>query len=178
MCVCLCAQLLLVVGWQCLLSVSDYCSIADSSGCLRNWPLIPVEANVLKYYNVELGWYMHLMLKHPLGESLWCWVLGKVVDSWLTAGDHQQQRQEVNEQRQQDRQPCHSAVSTAAISHNITHVVCVPFLSCVVVVCMCCTGLGLQDNGTMGAHHLATVALVVMSYLLNVHLLGETHRDG
>lgn len=25
----------------------------------------------------------------------------------------------------------------------------------------------------MGAHHLATVALVVLSYMLNVHLLGE-----
>eukprot|EP00882_Tetradesmus_deserticola_P019023 GHRQ01020465.1.p2 GENE.GHRQ01020465.1~~GHRQ01020465.1.p2 ORF type:complete len:120 (+),score=51.19 GHRQ01020465.1:984-1343(+) len=33
-------------------------------------------------------------------------------------------------------------------------------------------GLGLQDNGTMGAHHLATVALVVLSYMLNVHLVG------
>jgi hypothetical protein len=35
------------------------------------------------------------------------------------------------------------------------------------------SGLGLQDNGTMGAHHLATVALVVLSYMLNVHLVGE-----
>jgi hypothetical protein len=34
-------------------------------------------------------------------------------------------------------------------------------------------GLGLQDNSTMGAHHLATVALVVLSYMLNVHLVGE-----
>lgn len=25
----------------------------------------------------------------------------------------------------------------------------------------------------MGAHHLATVALVVLSYMLNVHLVGE-----
>lgn len=61
------AQLLLFVGWQCLISVSDYCSISDSSGCLRNWPMIPVEPGVLKYYNLELGWYLHLMLKHPLG---------------------------------------------------------------------------------------------------------------
>jgi len=38
---------------------------------------------------------------------------------------------------------------------------------------LCCVGLGLQDNGTMGAHHLATVALVVLSYMLNVHLLGR-----
>jgi hypothetical protein len=29
----------------------------------------------------------------------------------------------------------------------------------------------------MGAHHLATVALVVMSYMLNVHLLGEQTRN-
>jgi len=72
-----CMQLLLVVGWQCLLSVSSYCSIQDTSGCLRNWPMIPVEANVLKYYNVELGWYLHLMLKHPLGEFRG-WVCGRV----------------------------------------------------------------------------------------------------
>jgi hypothetical protein len=62
-------QLLLVVGWQCLFSVSDVCSIADTSGCLRNWPMIPVQHSVLKYYNIELGWYLQLMLKHPLGES-------------------------------------------------------------------------------------------------------------
>jgi hypothetical protein len=62
-------QLLLFVGWQCLFSVSDYCSIVDSSGCLRNWPMIPVEPVVLKYYNLELGWYLHLILKHPLGEQ-------------------------------------------------------------------------------------------------------------
>ena len=42
---------------------------------------------------------------------------------------------------------------------------------------LCCAGLGLQDNGTMGAHHFATVALVVMSYMLNTHLLGE-QREG
>lgn len=62
-------QLLLVVGWQCLFSVSDVCSIGDTSGCLRNWPMIPVQHSVLKYYNIELGWYLQLMLKHPLGES-------------------------------------------------------------------------------------------------------------
>jgi hypothetical protein len=64
-----CLQLLLFIGWQCLFSVSDYCSISDSSGCLRNWPMIPVEPGVLKYYNLELGWYLHLILKHPLGKS-------------------------------------------------------------------------------------------------------------
>lgn len=80
-----CMQLLLVVGWQCLLSVSSYCSIQDTSGCLRNWPMIPVEANVLKYYNVELGWYLHLMLKHPLGENggwVWGFELIGVVAAW------------------------------------------------------------------------------------------------
>jgi hypothetical protein len=30
--------------------------------------MIPVEPVVLKYYNLELGWYLHLILKHPLGE--------------------------------------------------------------------------------------------------------------
>jgi hypothetical protein len=43
---------------------------------------------------------------------------------------------------------------------------------CCAVLC-CDSGLGLRDNGTMGAHHLATVALVVLSYMLNVHLLGR-----
>ncbi|WIA09713.1 hypothetical protein OEZ85_009097 [Tetradesmus obliquus] len=90
---------LLVAGWQCLFSVREYCGLHNTAGCLRNWPLIPVEANVHKYYNIELGWYLQLMLKHVMG-------------------------------------------------------------------------LGLQDNGTMGAHHLATVALVVLSYMLNVHLVG------
>jgi hypothetical protein len=48
------------------------------------------------------------------------------------------------------------------------------FAACCPVCCaVCVTGLGLQDNGTMGAHHLATVALVVLSYMLNVHMLGE-----
>lgn len=97
--VCLGGLLLLVAGWQCLYSVSSYCGLHNTLGCLQGWPLIPVEPNVHKYYNIELGWYLHLMLKHVLG-------------------------------------------------------------------------LGLQDNHTMGAHHIATVALIVLSYLLNVHLLG------
>jgi hypothetical protein len=61
-------QTLLVAGWQCLFSVKEYCGLHDTVGCLRNWPLIPVEANVHKYYNVELGWYLQLMLKHVMGE--------------------------------------------------------------------------------------------------------------
>ncbi|KAF8073226.1 Cers5 [Scenedesmus sp. PABB004] len=92
-------SLLLVAGWQCLASVSGYCGVHDTAGCYAGWPLIPVEPNVHKYFNVELGWYFHLMLKHALG-------------------------------------------------------------------------LGLADTGAMGAHHLATVALIVTSYLLNVHLVG------
>jgi hypothetical protein len=63
------AQTLLVAGWQCLVSVKDYCGLHNTAGCLRNWPLIPVEANVHKYYNVELGWYLQLMLKHVMGEQ-------------------------------------------------------------------------------------------------------------
>eukprot|EP00878_Enallax_costatus_P008215 GHUV01008588.1.p1 GENE.GHUV01008588.1~~GHUV01008588.1.p1 ORF type:complete len:229 (+),score=38.29 GHUV01008588.1:561-1247(+) len=94
-----CLQLVLVASWQCLYSVSSYCGLHNTVGCLQGWPLLPIEPNVHKYYNIELGWYLHLMLKHMLG-------------------------------------------------------------------------LGLQDNSTMGAHHLATVALVVLSYMLNVHLLG------
>jgi hypothetical protein len=65
---CVHMQTLLVAGWQCLFSVKEYCGLHDTVGCLRNWPLIPVEANVHKYYNVELGWYLQLMLKHVMGE--------------------------------------------------------------------------------------------------------------
>eukprot|EP00882_Tetradesmus_deserticola_P022470 GHRQ01024382.1.p1 GENE.GHRQ01024382.1~~GHRQ01024382.1.p1 ORF type:complete len:223 (+),score=41.14 GHRQ01024382.1:41-670(+) len=61
--------LLLVAGWQCLFSVGDHCGLHSTAGCLRNWPLIPIEANVHKYYNVELGWYLQLMLKHVMGEQ-------------------------------------------------------------------------------------------------------------
>lgn len=34
--------------------------------------MIPVQHSVLKYYNIELGWYLQLMLKHPLGEGSSC----------------------------------------------------------------------------------------------------------
>jgi hypothetical protein len=66
-------QLLLFTGWQCLSAVSNYCGLHNTGGCLAGWPLIPVESHVLKYYNIELGWYLHLMLKHALG--VWVWVL-------------------------------------------------------------------------------------------------------
>lgn len=35
-----------------------------------------------------------------------------------------------------------------------------------------CSGLGLADSTTMAYHHWATVALIVVSYLLNMHLPG------
>eukprot|EP00877_Chromochloris_zofingiensis_P001597 jgi/Chrzof1/11438/Cz05g36210.t1 len=33
-------------------------------------------------------------------------------------------------------------------------------------------GLGLQDGGSMGLHHVATISLVLISYFLNLHHLG------
>lgn len=91
--------LLLFACWRCLAGVSSFCGLHDTAGCLRGWPLIKIDAATAMYYNIELGWYLQLMLKHTLG-------------------------------------------------------------------------LGLADNSTMRAHHIATVALVVLSYMLNVHLLG------
>jgi hypothetical protein len=189
-------QLLLAAGWQCLISVRDYCSIADSSGCLRNWPMIPVEPGVLKYYNLELGWYLHLMLKHPLGEFGFCWSFNvcwqeqqPAAAAVVLAGKQRALREGAACVRRCS--PGHAGApprggvclhrpvgATAAAMSPVGATAAV--LCCAVHVAdprvrsvLCAAGLGLQDNGTMGAHHLATVALVVMSYMLNVHLLGE-----
>jgi hypothetical protein len=61
-------QLLLVCGWQALLLL-DECNVLQTRGCVRGWPLLPMDIWVVRYYNLELGWYMHLMLKHSLGEA-------------------------------------------------------------------------------------------------------------
>lgn len=61
------SQLLLICGWRAL-TLLDECSVFNSIGCVRNWPLIPMKLFVVRYYNAELGWYLHLMLKHSLGE--------------------------------------------------------------------------------------------------------------
>jgi len=60
---------LLVLGWRALNLLND-CSWLQSDGCMRGWPLIPMDIYIVRYYNVELGWYLHLMLKHTLGEAL------------------------------------------------------------------------------------------------------------
>lgn len=91
--------MLATFGWQCLHSVRSTCSIVDSVGCVASWPLIPIPPMIQAYYNVELGWYLQLMVKQHLG-------------------------------------------------------------------------LGLADSATMSYHHWATVALIVCSYLLNMHLPG------
>jgi len=61
---------LVVMGWRLLLEASDVCGLRSFSGCFINWPLIPVDPRVNAYYNLELGWYLHLMLKHVLGVGL------------------------------------------------------------------------------------------------------------
>lgn len=61
-------QGLVVLAWRCMASMSDTCSLVHTAGCLRGWPTIPMEPIVHNYYNMELGWYLHLMLKHVLGE--------------------------------------------------------------------------------------------------------------
>lgn len=89
---------LLVLGWRALNLLND-CSWLQSDGCMRGWPLIPMDIYIVRYYNVELGWYLHLMLKHTLG-------------------------------------------------------------------------LGLQDTRSMDLHHISTVGLIVLSYMLNFQTLG------
>jgi hypothetical protein len=63
-------QMLATFGWQCLHSVRSTCSIVDSVGCVASWPLIPIPPMIQAYYNVELGWYLQLMVKQHLGEAL------------------------------------------------------------------------------------------------------------
>ena len=44
------------------------CRLFNMGGCIRGWPVHvrnPPEAK--HYYWVELGWYIHLTLKHVLG---------------------------------------------------------------------------------------------------------------
>jgi hypothetical protein len=161
---------LLVVGWQCLLSVSDVCSLRDTSGCLRGWPLMPIPHNVHKYYNLELGWYLHLMLKHPLGAPL----AGSGV--WAPRARAPQRRQawcgvgcgrDVAWTKRLPASCCARCSTPRRLTHDThahtnTHARMHPGNA----------GLGLQDGGTMGVHHLATVALIVLSYMLSVHYLG------
>ncbi|KAI8474949.1 MAG: TLC domain-containing protein [Monoraphidium minutum] len=61
--------ILLMCGWRALFKL-DACNILVTSGCVRGWPLIPMDIFVVRYYNLELGWYLHLMLKHSLGLGL------------------------------------------------------------------------------------------------------------
>jgi hypothetical protein len=64
--------LLLIFGWRVLAALPPQraCLVGNASGCLRGWPLIPLTPPVKAYYNAELGWYAHLMLKHALGLGL------------------------------------------------------------------------------------------------------------
>jgi hypothetical protein len=64
--------LLLAAGWRVLASLppENACGVLNTTGCLRGWPLIPITPAVKAYYNAELGWYAHLMLKHALGLGL------------------------------------------------------------------------------------------------------------
>lgn len=59
-------QVLLFCGWRAL-SLLHECSVANMDGCVRGWPGVPMRRYVVRYYNAELGWYLHLMLKHALG---------------------------------------------------------------------------------------------------------------
>jgi hypothetical protein len=63
---------LLVAGWRVLAALPPQhaCMIGNTSGCLQGWPMIPLTTPVKAYYNAELGWYAHLMLKHALGLGL------------------------------------------------------------------------------------------------------------
>lgn len=55
-------------SWYLLQHHNGGCTLKpDSSACLRNWPLLPLNSATRFYYNMELGWYLQLLLKHHLG---------------------------------------------------------------------------------------------------------------
>jgi ceramide synthetase len=58
-----------VCGWRAL-ALLDRCNVLVSDGCVKGWPLVPMQMFTVRYYNAELGWYLHLMLKHTLGLGL------------------------------------------------------------------------------------------------------------
>jgi hypothetical protein len=50
------------------MTLLNECNVLSTlDGCVRNWPMIPMAPYIVRYYNAELGWYLHLMLKHTLG---------------------------------------------------------------------------------------------------------------
>lgn len=63
-------SVLLVCGWRAITLLNECNVLSSIDGCVRNWPLIPMDGYIVRYYNAELGWYLHLMLKHSLGLGL------------------------------------------------------------------------------------------------------------
>lgn len=43
------------------------CWFGDTENCLLGWPNHSIDSMVLLYYTVEFAWYIHLLLKKPLG---------------------------------------------------------------------------------------------------------------
>lgn len=43
------------------------CRLWSLGECLRGWPHVKVPPAIILYYKVELGWYIHLLLKHVMG---------------------------------------------------------------------------------------------------------------
>ncbi|PSC69361.1 ceramide synthase 5 [Micractinium conductrix] len=46
------------------------CWWLSTSTCLAGWPSLPTEAAVLRYYSLELAWYLHMLLKPVLRYGL------------------------------------------------------------------------------------------------------------
>ncbi|KXZ52940.1 hypothetical protein GPECTOR_8g315 [Gonium pectorale] len=77
------------------------CGLGSTLACFSGWPSAPGgrHPSVALYHNVELGWYMHYLAKHPLG-------------------------------------------------------------------------IGIEDNMQMHIHHASTIALLLISFGLNLHRIG------
>ncbi|GAB4823050.1 hypothetical protein N2152v2_010096 [Parachlorella kessleri] len=46
------------------------CWFLSTDTCLRGWPLHPVPQAIRLYYNAELAWYLHLLLKPVFGYGV------------------------------------------------------------------------------------------------------------
>ncbi|KAK9803473.1 hypothetical protein WJX73_005686 [Symbiochloris irregularis] len=58
---------LAIWAWSAASQGNPACRLWSLGECLRGWPLVPMPSEIVLYYNVELGWYIHLLLKHVVG---------------------------------------------------------------------------------------------------------------
>lgn len=57
----------LALAMHVMLRHNSGCWFGDTNECLIGWPHHDVDSTVLMYYKIEFAWYIHLLLKTPLG---------------------------------------------------------------------------------------------------------------